>query len=130
MDWDRGRQDLEVTLAYLSRWLDVEFPRPPMAAGPLRLVGARPTYVFERKAAAFTYEDARGRMVTLFVFRGGDIQLPERGRVQVERFKPYFAAADGSALCVWKQKDAGFSMVGKMSQQDLAQAFLRVRQGL
>jgi anti-sigma factor (TIGR02949 family) len=130
LDWQKHRQDLEATLAYLSRWLDVEFPRPPVAAGSLKLVDARPTYFFERKAAAFTYEDERGRMVTLFAFRGGDIQLPERGRVQVERFKPYFAAAEKNTLCVWKQKEAGFSMVGRMSQEDLARAFLTVRQTL
>jgi len=130
LEWDRGRQDLAVTLAYLSRWLDVEFPKPPLLAGALKLVGARPTYIFERKAAAFTYEDERGRRVTLFVFRGGDIQLPEKGRVQVERFRPYFAAADGNALCVWRQKEAGFSMVGRMTQEEMAEAFLRVRRGL
>ncbi len=129
-EWSKALPGAEAALAYLSQWLDVEFPKPPMTAGGLTLVSARPVYLFDRKAAAFTYEDAAGRMVTLFVFRGGDIQLPEQGRVQVEKFRPYFAAAAGKTLCVWKQKDTGFSMVGKMSQEDLAQAFLRVRQSL
>jgi hypothetical protein len=127
---DEGLRDPEATLASLGAWLDVGFPRPPIGAGRLKLVAARPTFFFDRKAAAFTYQDDAGRAVTLFVFRGADIQIPERGRVQVDKFKPYFAAADGNTLCVWKQKDAGFSMVGKMSQEDLARAFLTVRQSL
>jgi len=128
--WEQGRQEPEAALAYLATWLDVAFPKPPKAGGDLTLVGARPTYLFERKVAAFVYRDPGGRVVTLLVFRGGDVQLPERGRVQVDKFKPYFGAAEGYTLCVWKQKDVGFSMVGKMGQEELAQAFLKIRQSL
>lgn len=128
--WEKGLQAPEAALAYLAQWLDVGFPKPPVRGGDLTMLGAQPTYFHERKAAAFVYQDKAGRTVTLFVFRGGDVQLPETGRVQVDKFKPYFSTADGYTLCVWKQKDAGFSMVGKMSQEELAQAFLKIRQSL
>jgi len=117
-------------VAVLGLVLAVKDEGDPMVGGDLTLVGARPTYLFERKAAAFVYRDAGGRMVTLLVFRGADVQVPERGRVQVDKFKPYFGRTEGYTLCVWKQKDVGFSMVGKLSQEELAQAFLKIRQSL
>ncbi|HEY7678836.1 MAG TPA: zf-HC2 domain-containing protein [Candidatus Methylomirabilis sp.] len=128
--WARSPGEPEAALAHLSTWMDVGFPKPPMAGGDLTLVSARPAYLLDRKAAAFVYRNTAGRMVTLLVFRGADVQLPERGRVQVDKFKPYFGSADGYTLCVWKQKDVGFSMVGKLSQADLAQAFLNIRRSL
>ena len=128
--WERGAERPEAALASLSTWMDVGFPKPPTAGGDLALVSARPAYLFERKAAAFVYRDPAGRLVTLLMFRGADVQLPEHGRVQVDKFKPYFGSADGYALCVWKQKDVGFSMVGKLSQDELAQAFLNIRRSL
>jgi mycothiol system anti-sigma-R factor len=128
--WERSPETPEAALAYLSTWMDVAFPKPPVAGGDLTLVGARPTFLFERKAVAFVYRDAGGRLVTLLVFRGADVQLPERGRIQVDKFKPYFGSADGYTLCVWKQKDVGFSMVGKLSQEELAQDFLKIRRSL
>ena len=128
--WGGSPEVPEAALASLSAWMDVRFPKPPRAGGDLTLVAARPTYLFERKAAAFVYRDPGGRMVTLLAFRGADVQLPEHGRVQVDKFKPYFGSADGYALCVWKQQDVGFSMVGKLSQEELAQAFLKIRRSL
>ena len=128
--WEQGGREPEAAFAYLSGWLGVSFPRPPREGGDLRLVGARPAYLFERKAAAFVYQDPQGRMLTMVVFRGDDVQLPERGRLQVGTFKPYFATAEGYRLCVWKQKGVGFSVVGRMSQEELARAFLKIRQSL
>jgi anti-sigma factor (TIGR02949 family) len=128
--WEQGLRAPEEALPHLATWLGIPFPKPPMAGGDLTLVGAKPTYFFGRKAGVFVYEDKAGRLVTLLVFPGEDVQIPEGGRVQVDRFRPYFSAAEGYTLCVWKQKDVGFSMVGKISQEEMAQAFLKIRRGL
>jgi hypothetical protein len=54
----------------------------------IQLVNAKPTYLEGRRGNELAYQDAAGHTVTYVIVPGGTVTLPERGRVQIDRWKP------------------------------------------
>src|SRR5262249_47436536 len=70
----------------------------------LWLVNAQPTYVEGHRAMALAYEAADGHAVTYVMMPGGSVTLPDRGRVQIDRWRPVVWREGGFSLIFWKQQ--------------------------
>jgi hypothetical protein len=69
--------------------------------------------------------------VTYVALPGPEVAVPERARVQVDRFRPALMRDGGFAAWVWRQRDLACFLVSDMvSEADLARFkdhFVRVR---
>ena len=54
----------------------------------IRLVNAQPTFLEGRRALALTYQDRDGHSVSYIIARGPNVAIPERGRVQIAKWRP------------------------------------------
>ncbi len=70
----------------------------------LTLINAQPTYLEGRRAITLAYEDADGHTVTYLILPAGPTSLPERGRVQIDRFRPILRQENGWSLLLWRQQ--------------------------
>jgi hypothetical protein len=70
----------------------------------LQLIGAVPTVVEGRRGMSLVYRDRDGHTVVYVIASGPIVPLPERGRVQIERWRPLLRKeSDGFSLIVWRQ---------------------------
>jgi len=69
--------------------------------------------------------------VTYIIVPGGSVTLPERGRVQIERWRPVVKKENGFSLILWRQQGLLCVMVSDLvSDDDLTrfkQYFVKVR---
>jgi hypothetical protein len=97
----------------------------------LQLMSAHPTYLDSHRGLALTYVDRQGAPVAYIVIPGGAVTLPERGRVQIDRWRPVFRTDNGFTVIMWKQRGllcvmvAG--LVAESEQARLRQYFVKVR---
>jgi len=70
----------------------------------LQLIGAVPTVVEGRRAMSLVYRDRDGHTVVYVIAPGPVVAIPERGRVQIDRWRPLLRQEnDGFSLIVWRQ---------------------------
>lgn len=97
----------------------------------LAFVDARATLVRGHRAMALAYQTADGRAVTYVVLRGVAVALPERGRVQIDRYRPLLRQVDGFGLIIWQQEGLFCALVSDLAPGDdvarLKRHFLKVR---
>ncbi len=97
----------------------------------IQLVNAQPTYLEGRRAIELAYRDADGHAVTYLILPAGTLALPERGRVQVDRWRPLIRTESGFSLIIWKQQNLLCVLVSDLvSDGDLAkfkEYFVKVR---
>lgn len=97
----------------------------------IRLVNAQATYLEGRRGIELAYRDADGHTVTYLVVPAGTLILPERGRVQVDRWRPLIRKENGFSFIIWKQRDLLCLLVSDLvSDDDLAKLkeyFVKVR---
>lgn len=97
----------------------------------IRLVNANPTYLEGRRGIELTYQDAEGHTITYVIVPGGTVTLPERGRVQIDRWKPVVRRENGFSLIMWRQQSLLCVMASDLvSDEDLGrfkQYFVKVR---
>ena len=97
----------------------------------LTLQGAEPVYLDWRRGVALHYRDEDGHQITYVALPAPRLPVPERQRVQVERFRPALMRVGGFATLVWKQGDVACFLVSDMvSEADLERFkiyFVRVR---
>jgi anti-sigma factor RsiW len=97
----------------------------------IQLINARPTYLEGRRGIELAYQDAAGHTVTYIIVPGGSVALPERGRVQIDRWRPVVRKENGFSLILWRQQGLLCVMVSDLvSDDDLArfkQYFVKVR---
>jgi hypothetical protein len=87
----------------------------------LNFVNAEPVYIDRRLGIALHYRDADDHLITYVVLPGQGLSVPERKRVQVDRFKPAVLEDGGFATIAWKQADFMCLLVSDMvSPSDLA----------
>jgi len=70
----------------------------------IRLVDAKPTYLEGRRGIELAYQDVAGHTVTYVIVPGGSVALPERGRVQIDRWRPVVKKENGFSLIIWRQQ--------------------------
>lgn len=97
----------------------------------VQLINVEPMIVQGRRALALIYKDSEGHMLTYLLVSGSGVSLPNRGRVQIDGFRPLLTKVDGFSVFVWKQQDlVGFLISDLVSEQDLSrfkEVFLKVR---
>lgn len=97
----------------------------------IQLLDAQATYLEGRRGIELAYRDAQGHTVSYVVLPAGTLALPERGRVQIDRWKPLVRKEGGFSLILWKQQDLLCVLVSDLvSEGDLdklKQYFVKVR---
>ncbi|HZP37443.1 MAG TPA: hypothetical protein VFE48_13245 [Methylomirabilota bacterium] len=97
----------------------------------IRLVNAQPTYLDGRRGIELTYQDTAGHTVTYVIVPGGNLVLPERGRVQIGRWRPLVRKEDGFSLILWRQQSLLCVLASDLvSDEDLGrfkEYFVKVR---
>lgn len=99
----------------------------------MRLITAQPTYLRNLRGVAMVYEEPEGHMVTYLLLRNGQgrFKMPDTGRVQIDRYRPYLVRTDGFALLTWRIGEWSLFLISDMvSDHDLPKLeklFLRVR---
>jgi hypothetical protein len=97
----------------------------------LSFVNAEPVYLEHRRGIALHYRDEASHLLTYVVLPAPGLPLPERRRVQVDRWRPALLSDSGYSVWVWKQGDlACFIVSDLISEADLEhfrEYFVRVR---
>ena len=98
----------------------------------IQLINAKPTYLEGRRGIELTYQDVSGHTVAYIIVPGGSVNLPaDRGRVQIDRWRPVVRKENGFSLILWRQQGMLCVMVSDLvSDDDLArfkQYFVKVR---
>lgn len=98
--------------------------------GQVELTRADPIYLDGKKGLALFYRDPEGHMVSYLVLSQG-LPVPDRGRVEINGFRPLLRQANGFSLFVWKQQGLTCFLVSDLvSEHDLSrfrEYFLKVR---
>jgi hypothetical protein len=97
----------------------------------LQLVSAEPVYLERERGVAIHYRDQDGHMLTYIALPAPGLTVPDRDRVQIDRWRPALLRDSGFAALVWKQKDVACFLVSDMVSTDdverFKQYFTRVR---
>jgi hypothetical protein len=70
----------------------------------IQLINAKPTYLEGRRGIELAYQDTEGHTMTYVIIPGGSVALPERGRVQIDRWRPVVKKENGFSLILWRQQ--------------------------
>ena len=97
----------------------------------IQLVNAKPTYLEGRRGIELAYQDSGGHTVTYVIVPGGNVSLPERGREQIDRWRPVVRKENGFSLIIWRQQSLLCVLASDLvSDEDLGrfkQYFVKVR---
>lgn len=89
------------------------------AEGAPRLVGARLANVREREAAYLVYGDDPARRMTLIVYPGDGLALPDGPRRQVNGHEVVMANRKGYNVAMWSQRGVVYSLVSDLDESDV-----------
>jgi hypothetical protein len=97
----------------------------------IQLVNAQPVYLEGRRGMELAYHDAHGHTVTYLILPLPNLLLPERGRVQIDRWRPHVRKDSGFAMIMWKQRDLLCVLISDLVSDDdfgrLKEYFVKVR---
>jgi hypothetical protein len=97
----------------------------------LEFVSAEPVYLLRQRGVAMHYRDLDGHLVTYVALPADSLKVPDRGRVQIDRYRPALVKDSGFVTWVWRQRDVACFLVSDMvSADDLERFkdyFVRVR---
>ena len=97
----------------------------------IQLINAKATYMEGRRGIELAYQDSAGHTVTYVIVPGGSVTLPERGRVQIDRWRPLVRKENGFSLIIWRQQGLLCVLASDLvSDEDLGrfkQYFVKVR---
>lgn len=127
----RNADVVPAALPWVTQESGIDLARMFAGDETLRLTAAEPVYLERRRGIALHYRDDDGHLLTYVVLPAPGLPLPDRGRVQVDRFRPALVRDSGFAVWVWKQGDLACFLVADMvSESDLdhfKDYFVRVR---
>jgi hypothetical protein len=97
----------------------------------IQLVNAQPIYLEGRRGMELAYHDAHGHTVTYLILPLPSLTLPERGRLQIDRWRPHVRKDGGFAMIMWKQRDLLCVLISDLVSDDdfgrLKEYFVKVR---
>lgn len=93
------------TLPELSRETGMALTRSFIGDDQLTLLAAEPVYVDRRRGIAIHYRDTDGHLVSYVAVPATGVAIPDRDRVQVDRFRPALVRDSGFAAWLWRQGD-------------------------
>ena len=89
----------------LTRETGVSLARAFAGDDQLTLVAADPVYVDRRRGIALHYRDADGHLVSYVAVPAPSVVVPDRSRVQIDRYRPALLRDSGFATWLWRQGD-------------------------
>jgi hypothetical protein len=130
--WGARRPDvIPAALPWLTEESGIGLLRVFVGDERLSFVAAEPVYLEQRRGIALHYRDADSHLLTYVVLPAPGLPMPERQRVQVDRWRPALMQDSGFSVWVWKQGDLACFIVSDMiAETDLANFrdhFVRVR---
>ena len=130
--WGARRTDIiPAALPWLAEESGINLARAFIGDDHLAFLAAEPVYLDWRRGVALHYRDSDGHRVTYITLLAPGMPVPERQRVQIDRFRPALLRVGGFATWVWKQGDLACFLVSDMvSDADVASFkdyFVRVR---
>jgi len=110
--WGARRGEVApATLPELSRETGVSMTRTFIGDDQLTLVAAEPIYVDRRRGIAIHYRDTDGHLVSYVAVPATGVAVPDRQRVQVDRWRPALVRDSGFAAWLWRQGDVACLIV-------------------
>jgi len=130
--WGARRGDvIPAALPWLTQESGIDLRRVFAGDERLTFVAAEPVYLEQRRGLALHYRAEESHLLTYVVLPAPGLPMPERQRVQVDRWRPALLRDSGFSIWVWKQGDLACFIVSDMkSESDLGafrDYFSRVR---
>ena len=122
--------DPDALFARVRSVSEVELPKILAGAGELRLLIAKPTLLESRKTAAAALRYPTSPVTTYFILPGKDLPMIEKGRVQIEQYRPHMREVNGFNVVYWKQKDMAYLMVSGLDREGCQKLYLKMRKAL
>jgi hypothetical protein len=127
----RQEQVIPAALPWLQEQSGIGLTRAFMGDDVLTFVSAEPVYLLRQRGLAVHYRDRDGHLVTYIALPADDLKVPDRARVQIDRFRPALMKDSGFVTWVWRQRDVACFIVSDMvSAADLERFkdyFVRIR---
>ena len=130
--WGARRGEvLPAALPWLTEQSGIGLSQVFVGDDRLELVSAEPVYLERRRGVAIHYRDTDGHIVSYVALPGAGLTVPDRERMQVDRYKPALVRDSGFASWVWKSGDVACFLVSDMVSADdlekFKEYFVRVR---
>ncbi len=122
--------DPDALFARVRSVAEVELPKILAGTGELRLLTAKPTLLASRKTAAAALRYPTSPVTTYFILPGKDLPMLEKGRVQIEQYRPHMREVNGFNVVYWKQKDMAYLMVSGLDREGCQKLYLKMRKAL
>ena len=117
-----ARQGEVVPAAFteLARQTGVSLARAFAGDDRLSLVSADPVYVDRQRGVALHYRDTDGHLVSYVAVPAAAVTIPDRDRVQIDRYRPALVRDNGFAAWIWREGDVACVIVSdRVSQAEL-----------
>lgn len=132
--WGARRPDPIPAAPWLTEQSGIRLGKAFAGDESLTFVAAEPVYLEQRRGLAVHYRDDRGHLVTYVVLPAPRMPLPERQRVQIDRFKPALLRDEGMSVWLWKEGTFACFLVSDMAApadlDHFKDYFVRVRTGI
>jgi hypothetical protein len=129
----RHQEVLPAAIPWLTQESGIGLTRVFIGDERLQFVGAEPVYLERERGVALHYRDGDGHLVTYVALpaRALTVPVPDRNRVQIDRFRPALLHDSGLAAWLWRQGDIACVIVSDMASVDqldrFKDYFVRVR---
>lgn len=127
----RHQETLPTALPRLAQESGIGLKRAFGGDDRLEFVGAEPVYLDGQRGVALHYRDGEARLVSYVALPAGTLAVPDRRRVQVDRFRPALLQDRNFAAWLWRQGDVACVIVSEMQSRDelerFKEYFVRVR---
>ena len=127
----RHGEVLPTALPWLTQESGISLNRVFVGDERLTFVAAEPVYLERQRGVAIHYKDSDGHMISYVALPAVGLTVPDRERVQIERWRPALLRDSGLASWVWKQGDVGCFLVSDMVSTDdierFKEYFVRIR---
>ena len=129
----RHQEVLPAGIPWLTQESGIGLTRVFIGDERLQFVGAEPVYLERERGVALHYRDGDGHLVTYVALpaRALTVPVPDRNRVQIDRFRPALLHDSGFAAWLWRQGDVACVIVSDMASVDqldrFKDYFVRVR---
>jgi hypothetical protein len=127
----RHGEVLPTALPWLTQESGIALSRVFVGDERLEFVAAEPVYLERQRGVAIHYKDSDGHMISYVALPALGLTVPDRERVQIEKWRPALVRDSGFASWVWKQGDVGCVLVSDMVSSDdierFKEYFVRIR---
>lgn len=104
--WGARRAEVvPAALTELTRETGVNLVRAFIGDEELKLVAAEPVYIDRHRGIALHYRDDEGHLISYVAVPAPGVAMPDRNRVQIDRYRPALVHDSGFAAWLWRQGD-------------------------